>query len=150
MLEPSFNDLCRQLSTLRMAMRAVQVAAAGDAAMAGSAQDALAIVDDVILGAERGRNASRLPVDIDAVRRVLPRCQRRFGEFKERFYGGMNSPQRLAELGEAGAEEIVYYIGRCSGPLFASERALGACWRTVGEYSALNPGGAIPGFFPPA
>jgi hypothetical protein len=150
MLEPPFKDLCIQLSNLRLSLRAVQVAVSSDEALSGSAREALAVLDEVIQGAERGRKASRLPVNIDGVRRALPRCQRRFSDFKALFYSGVGSAERTAELGAAGRHEATYYIGRCSAPLFAAERALGFCWRKVGEYSALNPGGVVPGIVPPA
>ncbi|HWQ55024.1 MAG TPA: hypothetical protein VN442_15160 [Bryobacteraceae bacterium] len=106
-------------------------------------------MDEVIQGAERARKASRLPADVDTVRRVLPRCQRRFSECKEAFYAGMDAPGHITGLNDAGHQEIAWYIGRCAAPLHAAEFSLSTCWRKLGEYSALNPGGVIPGFAPP-
>lgn len=149
LLEPVFNDFCLKLAALRSALRAVQVAAATEEAVSSAARELLLTVDEVIQGAERARKASRLPADVDAVRRVLPRCQRRFSECKQVFYSGMDSPERIAGLTAAGQEEVAWYIGRCAAPLHAAEFALSTCWRRMGEYSAVNPGGVIPGIVPP-
>lgn len=145
-LEPAFSELCLKLGSLRTALRAVQVSVSGDAPLAAEAHELLLILDETILGAERARKAARLPVDIDAVRRALPRCQERLNHFKAAFYAGLDAPRRVEELERAGREEAAGYIARCGGPLSTAEFALAACWRKVGEYSALNPGGAIPGF----
>ena len=55
---------------------------------------------------------------------------------------------REERLAEAECHEALYYTRRCSEPLFAAERALSACWQKVGLYSALNPGGVVPGLPP--
>lgn len=148
MLEPVFDDLCRQLAQLRTALRAMQVAVAADAEAAGETRALALLLGEVLERAERARKASRLPVDIDGIRRSLPRCQRQFGEFKTLFYAGPGSPERAARLEEAESCEALYYTRRCSEPLFAAERALSACWQKVGVYSALNPGGVVPGIPP--
>jgi len=148
MLEPVFNDLCLQLARLRTALRAVQVSVAGDTEAAGETRTLALLLGEVMERAERARKASRLPVDIDGVRRALPRCQRQFGEWKDLFYAGPGSPAREERLAEAECHEALYYTRRCSEPLFAAERALSACWQKVGLYSALNPGGVVPGLPP--
>lgn len=145
-LEPAFNDLCLKLGGLRSALRAVQVSVSSDEELSAEAHGLLLLLDEVIHGAERARKAARLPVDIDAVRRALPRCQQRLSEFRVAFYTGLNAPERVEELDRTGRDEAATYIGRCGGPLKTAEFALAACWRKVGEYSALNPGGAVPGF----
>jgi hypothetical protein len=148
LLEQSMNDLCRRLAELRAALRAVQVAA-GDGEPAAGIRELVAVLDSAAEAAEKARKAARLPIEIDGVRCALPRSQRQFSVLKHQFCATLNARQTLDTWQSAGREDLVYYIGRCSGPLFAAERALGTCWTRLAEYSALNPGGVMPGFFPP-
>jgi hypothetical protein len=147
-LEKSIDDLCRRLAELRAALRAVQVIA-GDGEPAADVREVVILLDSAAEPAEKARKAARLPVEIDAVRCALPRSQRQFSLLKHQFRSTVNAQERLDGWRSAGREDLVYYIGRCSGPLFAAEWALGACWSSLAEYAALNPGGAIPGLLPP-
>jgi len=149
MLEQPFDDLCVQVSGLGAALRAVQAAAPDDDATSADVRDLLQLLDEILRGAQRAHHAARLPVHIDVVRRAMPRCQHQLSKLKSRFCTGLYAPAFLAELRAAGREETAWHVERCLGPLYAAERAMAACWTSVGQYSALNPGGAIPGFLPP-
>ena len=149
MLEKSFNDLCANLGYFRNSLRQVQVAATHQESLSAELRGLLAALDAVTLAAERARNAARLPVDVDAVRRSLPHCQRQLSVLKERFYGGIGAPAELDAHRAEGRQEVAWYLGRCQPPLRAAEWSVSACWSELGEYSLLNPGGAMPGFVPP-
>ena len=149
MLEKAFTDLCLKLAALRGSLRTVQVDAAHDEELSGELRELVAALDAVVAVAGKARNAARLPVDVDAVRRSLPGCQRQLSLLKERFHAGMGAPGRLDRYRAEGHEELAWHIGRCNAPLFAAEWAISACWSGLAEYAVLNPGGAIPGFLPP-
>lgn len=149
MLEQPFNDLYTKLTNLRGAFRHVQISCAHDDALTAEMREMLAALDALMLVCDRARKAARLPVDVDTVRRALPRCQRQLSELKARFRTGLGAPVNLEAHQAAGRVELAWHIGRCQGPLHAAEWAISACWSKLGEYSVLNPGGAIPGFAPP-
>jgi hypothetical protein len=108
----------------------------------------MALAEEAALSAERGRKAARPPVDIDGIRRALPRCQRQMSRLIETFRGGLGSPEKMEEFRRGERHALAWAVGRAAAPLFAADWALGACWRQAGAYAALNPGGAMPSFVP--
>src|SRR4051812_38768673 len=84
-MEREFGDLCAKLAHLRGALGAAQIAAAHDERLTAELRELVAAVDAIAFSAERARNASREPIDVDAIRRALPPCQRQFNLLKQRF-----------------------------------------------------------------
>jgi hypothetical protein len=150
MLERTFAELCDRLADLRSSLRAVQVAAAQDELLSGELQELVRTLDGVTAAAQKARHASRLPVDVDAVRRALPGCQRELSGLKVRFCAGVSAAETMEAHRAEGRAELAWHIGRCSPPLFAAERAIASCWTALGKYALSHPGGAIPGFLPPS
>ncbi len=144
MLEKSFTDLCTQLNSFRVTLRAAQVALAGDDALTGAAQNIVTMLDQVVLQAQRAQKAARLPTDIDAARRALPKAQRQFSMLVQQYRASLDSPKVVEELRAAGRENAIYALSRCNAPIFAADWALSECWRNMAEWSVLNPGGVIP------
>jgi hypothetical protein len=144
MLEKSFIDLCTQLNGFRLTLRSAEVALAGDEALTGAAQGIVAMLDQVVLLAQRAQKAARLPADIDAARRALPKAQRQFSMLVQQYRASLDSPKVIEQLRAAGRENAIYALSRCNAPIFAADWALSECWRSLAEWAVFNPGGVIP------
>ena len=138
-LQKAFDDLCRELDNTRRALRGLAEAAAGMEEAGAAAGRLMVMADDATMAAGRGQRAARRPTDIDSIRRVLPKCQRRLSEMAREF---------RAEFGCAEAPgELAYATRRLAAPLFAAQFALSVCWQCAAAYAVVNPGGMLP-YFP--
>lgn len=143
-MEKAFIDLCRELGNARTALRLLHAGTGGDPEITAAAASLIAIAGEALDTAERGRKAARIPVNIDVVRRSLPKCQRQISRLMKEFRDGVNAPERM----RAYPPEVAWAVGRCAAPMFAADWAISACWRKAAEYAALNPGGVMPSFVP--
>jgi hypothetical protein len=109
----------------------------------------LPALDAVSAAAQKAHKGARPPVDVDAVRRALPRCQRDLSGLKRRFFSGLGGQAAVERHRAEGRDELAWHIVRCATPLMAAEWAISVCWSRLGEYAVTHPGGAVPGFAPP-
>src|SRR6185369_3388959 len=103
-MERVFSDLCTKLAQLRESFRAAQIAAAHDEGLTAELRELFTALDAIAFSAEGARNASRQSIDVDAIRRALPPCQRQFNLLKQRFASGAGAQDAL-EMHRAGGRD---------------------------------------------
>lgn len=152
-LEATFRELFVQLRRVNDTFVALRLTVGedkprkGEAALVDHFEDTIlemmGQLDDCLKAARAAHKAVGHPLDLDAARRALAKCQESFHRIEQQFSADLVSYEKLKDLVAVGAERgsewrswagsVKYGLEQCRQPLDSASKALAACWQEIAE-----------------